>query len=128
MVIPTASQITNAFEPTSLRELTQHQSLLRQPKLEGCVALEHKLAAEKTLGEAARSIAFHASQAQEREKYVGLKPALGTLGFECLNDDLHFLLAQFNWKGYKNVRLPQITVVFGNLVFQNQMIPKGVPS
>src|ERR1039457_3621456 len=88
---------------------------------------QHQLAAVESFGVAAGSIAFHPAQPHEGKKRVLLKPGFGILGLEGIHDVTDLLLAHFRLERHEHARLSQVTVVFRNLVFQNQMVPKCIP-
>ena len=49
------------------------------------------------------------------------------LRLKRIHDVSNFLLAELSLERHENAGLPEVTVVFGNLVFQDQMIAKCVP-
>ena len=49
------------------------------------------------------------------------------LGLERIHDVADFLLTHFQLERHEHARLSQVTVVFRNLILQNQMVPKGIP-
>ena len=89
--------------------------------------LQHELATIKSFGVSARGIAFHTAQSHQRLKRFGLKPTLSTLRLESIHDVSNFLLAHIGLKRHEDTRLSHVAVIFGDLVFENQMIPKRIP-
>src|SRR5215831_9773523 len=50
------------------------------------------------------------------------------LGPERVHDQLNLFLENLPADRHKKVRLPQIPIVLGDLIFENQVITKGIPS
>src|SRR5215510_12805025 len=88
---------------------------------------EGEFAAIERFGVAAVSIAFHAPQSHESEKRRLVEPSPGMLRRKRLHDATHFLRARLGVEWHEHRWLTHITVVLGNLVFEDQMVPERVP-
>ena len=74
------------------------------------------------------SVAFHTPQAHQRPERAFFEPTLGSLRREGVHQILDLLLAQFRRKWNVAIRLAQVAVIFGDLVLQDQMVAKCIPS
>ena len=91
------------------------------------VISQHQLAAMESLGVAAPGNAFHSPQAHESKKCFLLEPTLCVLRLESIHDVTDLLLVNFLLERHEEVRLSQVSVVFRNLVFHDEVIAKRVP-
>ena len=94
----------------------------------GLLGLQHQFATMICFRVIAGRIAFHPSQPHQGEKRIFLKPVLSVLGFEGIQCVANFplILIQFEWN--EQVWPPHISIVLGNLVFEDQVVSKRVPS
>src|SRR5206468_3993410 len=76
---------------------------------------------------AAGSVTFYPPQAHEGEKSVFLEPALAALRLKGFHEVANFLFAGLGVEMHKYVGPSHVAVVFWDLVFQYQMIAKGIP-
>src|SRR5262249_33792948 len=53
--------------------------------------------------------------------------ALAVLGLKGIHEITNLLLVHLWWERYEHAWLSQVSVVFWDLVLQNQVIPKGIP-
>jgi hypothetical protein len=93
-----------------------------------CFNSERHLAAVESFRVAAGGVAFHPPQPHEGEKRVLSKPAFGVLGLERVYDVSGFLLTDVGLEWDKKARLPEVSIVLWDFIFQNEMIAKRVPS
>src|SRR6266545_3113510 len=88
---------------------------------------ENHLPAVEGLGEPGRRPAFHPSQSQHGHEEIFGEPGLAPLTLEGGEEGLHLhaggLLVQMN----EDVGTPEVTIVFRNLVLEDQMVAEGVP-
>src|ERR1700738_2946350 len=106
--------------------LLPHQSFLAS--LSHPPSSQHRFAAVESFGITAWSIALHSSQPHKRKKCFLLKPAFAMLRLKCIHNAMNFLLAGLYLKRNEHAGLSQGSVIFRNLVFQNQMISERMPS
>src|SRR5579862_795672 len=90
--------------------------------------LQSQLASIKSLGISAGRVALHPAQSHERVKRFRLEPSLIVLRPKGLHDGVNFFLAGGSVERHKNRGLSHVAVILGNLVFENQVIAKRVPS
>ena len=62
-----------------------------------------------------------------RFKGVARKPVLANLRLKILHEQLYFSTAEFFGKGDEQIGLAEVSIVLGDFVFQNQVIPEGIP-
>jgi hypothetical protein len=60
-------------------------------------------------------------------KGVAGKPVLGGLGSEMLQEQVHLPTGDFLGKRNENIRLTEVSVVFEDLVFKNQVVSERIP-
>lgn len=89
--------------------------------------LQHQLSAVEGFCIAARSIALHPPKPHQGTECLVLEPPLAPLRLERLHDVTDLPLANLLRQRNEDAWSSQIAVIFRNLVFQNQMIPKGIP-
>ncbi len=89
--------------------------------------MEYRFPAMKSFGETAGTIAFNTANPHKGLKGIRSKPMVVGLGRETVHDTLYlsFALARIQWN--KCIGLSQVAVVLGNFVFENQVIPEGIP-
>src|SRR6516164_11473624 len=88
---------------------------------------QYHLAAVESLGVTAGSIAFHAAQPHEGEKGLRFEPALRVLRLEGFHKVMDLLLVYCCRQRHKQIWLPQVSVVFRDLILQYQVISKRIP-
>src|SRR5512139_1390650 len=88
---------------------------------------EDKLACVERLGEPTRCTTFHPAYAHQCQKVVGNEPILAALGREMALKMGDFATRKRSRNRYISVRLPQIALVLGNLVFEHELITPCVP-
>src|SRR5579863_1647187 len=81
----------------------------------------------ETLCIAAGRIAFHSANAHQPEKRIPVKPALRLLRLECLEQIVNLLFVQRSFDRHVDIGTSEITVILWDLIFEDQMIPEGVP-
>jgi hypothetical protein len=77
---------------------------------------------------AARCITFHAVEVHDGKKSLRLKTPLLTLGRENLHEIIHLLMVDLLLKRHEEAGMSPLTLVFWNLVLQDQMVAEGIPS
>src|SRR5580704_995184 len=87
---------------------------------------QHYLSAVEGLGVTARRIAFHPSQPHQRKECVSFKPPFAVLRLKRFYDVPDLGLASLILKWHEHPRLSHVSVVFRDLVFQNQMVAKCI--
>ena len=90
--------------------------------------LDYELATVKPFGVPGQRIRFHASQPQQRPKRIVREPWFVPLGLKRFHNGIYLAAARRFIDGEEHVRLSQVPLVFGNLVFQDQMIAKLAPA
>jgi hypothetical protein len=88
---------------------------------------QHQLATVECLSVTARSVTFHPAQPHEGEEGLLLEPALAVLGLEGIHDVANLCLVHFWRKRHEQAWLSQVTVIFRDLVLQDQVISKCIP-
>src|SRR5262249_35231802 len=68
-----------------------------------------------------------ASKSEQRKESIFPKPGFVALRLETAEDIFRFSTANRFVQRNKQVRRPQVAVVFRNFVFQNQMRSKSIP-
>jgi len=71
---------------------------------------------------------FHAANAHEPEKSVLGEPLLIALRTKALHQEAHFARRGLRVQRDKEIGSSKVAIVLGNFVFQNEMIPPGVPN
>ena len=61
-------------------------------------------------------------------KSVAGEPMLRGLSFEMSQEELGLPKAELLRERHKHIRRPKIPIILQNFVFQDQVIPKGIPS
>src|SRR6266851_5834553 len=82
----------------------------------------------KTLRKSAGTICFNAPDSQQTHERVRSEPLLRPLRSKGAQNVLGLLFARLAVQPDKEIRRAQVTIVLGNLVFQDQVTSKRVPS
>jgi hypothetical protein len=70
---------------------------------------------------------FHSSQPEDGPKHVFRKPVLVSLGLETFKYVSDFEPADLFVEVYEQIRLAQIAIILRDFVFQDKVLPEGVP-
>lgn len=81
----------------------------------------------EALGKPCRRRAFDSANAMHRDKGIAGKPMLRLLRFEMLHKQGNLLSAYFLGKRDEHVRAAKIPIIFQDLIFKNEVIPKRIP-
>ena len=81
----------------------------------------------KCLSVAGRRATLHPPQSQESAKYILREPLLMLLGCEVVKDVFDLESANAFVQADERVRRSNVSVVFGNLILENEMITKRIP-
>jgi hypothetical protein len=90
--------------------------------------LQHHFPTVKCLGVSARCVTLHSAQAHQGTKGFLSKPSLGLLRLERVHDVANLLFEELGLERHEDIRLAQITVIFRDFIFEDQVVTKGVPS
>src|SRR5437879_7614243 len=82
----------------------------------------------ETLRKSTRTTGLDAAQSRQRKKSVRSEPLLGSLRRKRIENVFYFALACSTVQPKINVWCSQITIILWDLVFQDQVIAKRVPS
>ena len=77
---------------------------------------------------ALRGAAFHPSQSGQPHKHFFVEPMFRSLGPKMCHKEASLALQDLRRQWHVQVRLIQIAVPFGNLIFEDQVIAECVPS
>src|SRR4029434_6486030 len=88
---------------------------------------DDELAAVEGFGMAAGCVALHSTHAQEGPEEILREPALAGLAWEAGKDHLDFPPTERVVERYEDIRRPEVAVVLGDLVFENELVSEGVP-
>jgi len=86
-----------------------------------------ELAGVESLRETVRRRTFDSAKPHEPAKGLSIEPRATSLGGEMLVEEVDLLVTGRLIEGDEGVRLAEITVVFGNLVLEDQVVTKRVP-
>jgi hypothetical protein len=70
---------------------------------------------------------FHSPKTHQGEKGITVEPMLGALGEKEFLQIFHFFVRQRFADLHEAIRGTEVTVIFWNFVFQQQVIPECVP-
>src|ERR1700752_61365 len=93
----------------------------------GEAQVQRGLANVEGLGATLGGIAFDAAQAGQRLEGVAGEPAAASLAGQALEQDVALALQLCTGEGHEEVGPPQVPVELRDLVFEDQLVAKGVP-
>ena len=81
----------------------------------------------KAFGKASGRVGFNATQPEQAKKEVFGKPLFAPLRSEKAHERSDLAFGNRFGERDKKIRLAQVRIIFGNLVFHDEMITKGIP-